>query len=58
MAKNFIFGALTFDFYGLLPPGLMFYISLKQLRRSPMTTQKRFGQPDRADTQPDQDGLL
>jgi hypothetical protein len=57
-AKSFIAGVLTFVFYGLLPLGIVFYITLKQLRRSRMAAQERLGQPDRADTQPDQDGLL
>ncbi|MDP3483249.1 MAG: hypothetical protein Q8S05_08090 [Sulfuricella sp.] len=57
-AKSFIAGALTFIFYGLLPLGIVFYITLRQLRRSRMAAQERLGQPDRADTQPDQDRLL
>jgi hypothetical protein len=57
-AKSFIAGALTFIFYGLLPLGIVFYITLKQLRRSRMVAQERLNQPDRADPQPDQDRLL
>jgi hypothetical protein len=57
-AKSFVAGALTFIFYGLLPLGIVFYITLKQLRRSRMVAQERLNQPDRADTQPDQDRLL
>ena len=57
-AKSFIAGALTFIFYSLLPLGIVFYITLKQLRRSRMVAQERLNQPDRADPQPDQDRLL
>jgi type VI protein secretion system component VasK len=57
-AKSFVAGALTFIFYGLLPLGIVLYITLKQLRRSRMVAQERLNQPDRADTQPDQDRLL
>ena len=57
-AKSFVAGALTFVFYGLLPLGIVFYITLKQLRRSRMVAQERLDQPDRADPQPDQDRLL
>jgi type VI protein secretion system component VasK len=57
-AKSFVAGALTFIFYGLLPLGIVFYITLKQLRRSRMVAQERLNQPDRADAQPDQDRLL
>ncbi len=57
-SKSFVAGALTFIFYGLLPLGIVFYITLKQLRRSRMVAQERLNQPDRADTQPDQDRLL
>lgn len=57
-AKSFVSGALTFIFLGLLPLGIVFYITLRQLRRSRMAAQERLGQPDRADTQPDQDRLL
>ncbi|MDO9064201.1 MAG: hypothetical protein Q7U25_03200 [Sulfuricella sp.] len=57
-AKSIVSGALTFIFYGLLPLGLVLYITLKQLRRSRMAAQERLGQPDRADAQPDQERLL
>ena len=57
-AKSFVSGALTFIFLGLLPLGIVFYITLRQLRRSRMAAQERLDQPDRADTQPDQDRLL
>ena len=57
-AKSFVAGALTFIFYGLLPLGIVFYITLKQLRRSRMVAQERLNHPDRADPQPDQDRLL
>lgn len=57
-SKSFISGALTFVFYGLLPLGLVIYIALKQLRRSHMAAQERLGQPDRADTHPNQERLL
>lgn len=57
-AKSFIAGALTFIFYGLLPLGLVFYITLKQLRRSRMVAQERLDQPDRSDAQSDQERLL
>jgi type VI protein secretion system component VasK len=57
-AKSFVSGALTFIFLGLLPLGIVFYITLKQLKRSRMAAQERLGQPDRADTQPDQERLL
>jgi uncharacterized membrane protein len=57
-AKSVIAGALTFIFYGLLPLGLVLYITLKQLKRSRMAAQNRFAQPDRADTEPDQERLL
>ena len=57
-AKSFVSGMLTFVFLGLLPLGIVFYITLKQLKRSRMAAQERLGQPDRADTQPDQERLL
>ena len=57
-AKSFVAGALTFIFYGLLPLGIVFYITLKQLRRSRMVAQERLDQPDRSDTQSDQERLL
>ena len=57
-AKSFVSGALTFIFLGLLPLGIVFYITLKQLKRSRMAAKERLGQPDRADTQPDQERLL
>ena len=57
-AKSFVAGVLTFVLYGLLPLGIVFYITLKQLRRSRMAAQEHLGQPDRADTQPDQEPLL
>ena len=57
-AKSFVAGALTFIFYGLLPLSLVLYITLRQLRRSRMAAQERFGRPDRSDTQPDQERLL
>lgn len=53
-AKSFIAGALTFIFYGLLPLSIVFYITLKQIKRSRMAAQEHLGQPDRADTQSDQ----
>jgi len=57
-AKSFVSGALTFVFFGLLPLGLVLYITLHQLRRSRKAAQERLGQPDRTDTQPDQERLL
>ncbi len=57
-AKSFTAGVLAFVFYGLLPLGLVFHITLRQIRRSRMAAQERLGQPDRADPQPDQDRLL
>ena len=57
-AKSFVSGMLTFVFYGLMPLGIIFYITLKRLKRSRMAAQERLGQPDRADPQPDQERLL
>ncbi|MDD5242034.1 MAG: hypothetical protein PHG47_10025 [Sulfuricella sp.] len=52
--KSIVAGVLTFVFYGLLPLGIVFYITLKQLRRSRMAAKERLGQPDRADPHTDQ----
>ena len=57
-SKSIIAGILTFVFYGMLPLGIVLYITLKQLRRSRMVSKERLGQPDRADTQSDKDSLL
>jgi biotin transporter BioY len=53
-AKSFIAGALTFIFYGLLPLALVFWLTLKRMRRLRSLANQRLDQPDRADTQPDQ----
>ncbi len=53
-AKSFTAGVLTFVFYGLLPLALVLYISGRQLRRSRRLAQERLGEPDGADSQPDQ----
>lgn len=57
-SKSIIAGILTFVFYGMLPLGIVLYITLKRLRHSRMISQQRLGQPDRADTQSDKDSLL
>lgn len=53
-SKSLVSGILTFVFYGLIPLALVFYITLKQMRRSRKIAQERLGQPDRADSQADQ----
>ena len=53
-SKSFIAGALTFIFYGLLPLALVFWLTLKRMRRLRRLANQRLDQPDRADTQPDQ----
>jgi len=53
-AKSFVAGALTFIFYGLLPLALVFWLTLKRMRRLRRLANQRLDQPDRADTQPDQ----
>ncbi len=57
-AKSVVAGILTFVFYGLLPLGLVLYITLRRLRRSRQIAQERLGQPDRTDPKPDQERLL
>lgn len=56
--KSIVAGVLTFVFYGLLPLALVLYITVRQMQRSRMAAKERLGQPDRADSQPDQQHLL
>ena len=53
-AKSFTAGVLTFVFYGLLPLALFLWLTGTRQRRSRRLAQERLGEPDRADSQPDQ----
>jgi len=54
-AKSFTAGVLTFIFYGLLPLALFLWLTgTRQRRRSRRLAQERLGEPDRADSKPDQ----
>lgn len=56
--KSIVAGVLTFVFYGLLPLALVLYITVRQMQRSRMAAKERLGQPDRTDSQTDQQHLL
>ena len=57
-AKSVTAGVLTFIFYALLPLALFLWLAGGRRRRLRQIAEEHLGEPDRADSQADQERLL